>query len=228
MLLRELFSRRYGSPVWDTMLRLTAGLGLVAAPMVVLFPEVGGLAAFALASVWVHGPASPFLPASYEPILMMFGRVYPPVLLALIGTGANLFAEYLNYHLFAELLARKELDRLTGDRRVQRLVALFNRRPFATSWFVAWSPLPDWTIRILAPLGRYPVAPWLLAVGLGRFPRFWLLASLGRWIHLDMRLMGWLALVPALAAVAAVARAVRRRSAKSLTPAVPIPTPVAG
>lgn len=105
-------------------------------------------------------------------------------------------ARDLNYHLFRELLAQRVLERVTKDPRLRRLVQWFNRRPFLTTWFVAWSPLPDWTIRILAPLSRYPVGPWLVAMGLGRFPRFWLLASLGGWMHLDARLLGGLAVLP--------------------------------
>jgi uncharacterized membrane protein YdjX (TVP38/TMEM64 family) len=225
--LRALLARR-GTPAWDGLIRLSGGIGLVAIPLVLLLPEAGALAAFALASVWVHGPASPFLPASYEPILILFGRLYPPVLLALIGTAANLVAEYLNYQLFKELLARRALDRMTHHPRLLRLVALFNRRPFLTTWFISWSPVPDWTIRILGPLGRYPVRPWLAAMGLGRFPRFWLLASLGRWIDLDVRWLGWLAVIPASVAVLGLARAaLRRRRRPVLTASIPESVPLA-
>lgn len=200
-----------GTPAWDGLIRLSGGIGLVGIPLVLLLPGAGGLVAFALASVWVHGPASPFLPATYEPILILFGRVYPAVLLALIGTAANLVAEYLNYQLFKELLARRALDRWINDPRLLKVVALFNRRPFLTTWCISWSPVPDWTIRILGPLSRYPVRPWLFAMGLGRFPRFWLLAGLGRWIQIDGRLLGWLAAIPASVMVLGLIRAVYRR-----------------
>ncbi len=224
-LLSTLLIRR-GTPAWDGLIRLSGGIALVGIPLVLLLPETGALAAFALASVWVHGPASPFLPATYEPILMLYGRLYPPVLLALIGTGANLVAEYLNYQLFKDLLARRALDRLTNDPRLLKLVALFNRRPFLTTWFISWSPLPDWTIRILAPLGRYPVRPWLFAMGLGRFPRFWLLASLGTWIHLDARVLGSLMVIPTCAVVLGLVRAAHRRRRRILTVPAPEPVPV--
>lgn len=222
--LRALLTRR-GTPAWDGLIRLSGGIGLIAIPLVLLVPKAGALAAFALASVWVHGPASPFLPATYEPILILFGRLYPPVLLALIGTAANLVAEYLNYQLFKDLMARRALDRVTNDPRLLRLVTLFNRRPFLTTWFISWSPIPDWTIRILAPLSRYPVRPWLAAMGLGRFPRFWLLASLGTWIHFDTRILGWLAVIPASVVVLGLARAVLRRRHRRVL-ALPIPESV--
>ncbi len=225
-ILRALLIRR-GTPAWDGLIRLSGGIGLIGIPLVLLLPWAGGLVAFALASVWVHGPASPLLPATYEPILILFGRVYYPVLLALIGTAANLVAEYLNYQLFRDLLARRALDRLTNDPRLLKLVALFNRRPFLVTWLISWSPLPDWTIRIMAPLARYPVRPWLLAMGLGRFPRFWVLASLGMWIHLDARILGWLAVIPAVFVGLGLARAAYRRRRRQglalpLTESVPL------
>ena len=215
-----------GTPAWDGLIRMSGGIGLLGIPLVLLLPATGALVAFALASVWVHGPASPFLPATYEPILFAYGRFYPAVLLAFIGTAANLVAEYLNYQLYKELLARRALDRLTNDRRLLKLVALFNRRPFLTSWFISWSPFPDWTIRILAPLARYPVWPWLAAMGLGRFPRYWLLASLGTWISLDGRILAWLAVIPASVVMIGLARAGlrrRRRPVVASPAAEPIP-----
>jgi len=46
-------------------------------------------------------------------------------------------------------------------------------------WLCSWSPLPYWSVRILAPLARYSMARYLLATFLARFPRFWFFASLG-------------------------------------------------
>ena len=208
--LRALLIRR-GTPAWDGLIRTSGAIGVVGIPLVLLLPESAGLAAFALASVWVHGPASPFLPATYEPLLILFGHLYRPVLIALIGTAANLLAEYLNYQFVSELLARRSLDRVTNDPRLLRLVALFNRRPFLTTWFISWSPIPDWTIRIMGPLSRYPVRRWLLALGLGRFPRFWFLASLSSWVMLDWRLLAWLAVIPASTVAIGLLRAAYRR-----------------
>jgi uncharacterized membrane protein YdjX (TVP38/TMEM64 family) len=220
---RALLTRR-GTPAWDGLIRMSGGIALAGIPLVVVLPELGGLVAFALVSVWVHGPASPFLPATYEPILMLFGRLYSPILLGLIGTAANLVAEYLNYQLFRELLARRALDRMTKDPRLLRVVGLFNLRPFLVTWFVSWSPFPDWTIRILAPLSGYPIRRWLLAMALGRFPRFWLIAWLGTRIHLHASTLGWFAIIPACIASFWLIRGSRR--GRRGPPASPLPVPV--
>jgi membrane protein YqaA with SNARE-associated domain len=223
---RALLTRR-GTPAWDGLIRMSGGIALVGIPLVLLLPATGALVAFALASVWVHGPASPFLPATYEPILFAYGQLYPAVLVALIGTAANLVAEYLNYQLYKELMARRALDRLTTHPKVLKLVGLFNRRPFLTTWFISWSPLPDWTIRILAPLARYPVGMWLTAMGLGRFPRYWALAYLGTWLDLDWDILVWLAVLPACAGAIGLARAAYRRRRAVIPSPITEPIPLA-
>jgi uncharacterized membrane protein YdjX (TVP38/TMEM64 family) len=44
---------------------------------------------------------------------------------------------------------------------------------------VIFSPIPDSTVRVLAPLARYPLPKFLGAVALGRFPRLFLIAGVG-------------------------------------------------
>ena len=47
-----------------------------------VFAELGKLGSFVLTTLWVHGPWSPLLPAAYEPVLLLFGKLYPPLLIA--------------------------------------------------------------------------------------------------------------------------------------------------
>ena len=63
-------------------------------------------------TLWVHGPVSPFLPAAYEPVLMHYGTLYPPLVVAGIGTVANLVVEALNYVLYRH---GAELDEHSAD-----------------------------------------------------------------------------------------------------------------
>jgi len=174
-------TRRFGTPLWDGIVRGTGVVAAVAAVLALVWRDAAALAAFVLLTVWVHGPMSPFLPAVYEPSLLLFGRLYPPVLIAVLGTLANLYVEFLDYQLFRKLGDFSPYRRLQAHPLFARAVAWFHRAPFLTVWVFAWSPLPDWIIRMLAPAARYPVGRYLVAMGLGRLPRFWLLAALGAW-----------------------------------------------
>ena len=190
----RLLTRRHGTPLWDGLVRGTGAVAAVAAVLALISKDAALLAAFVLLTVWVHGPISPFLPAVYEPTLLFFGRLYPPLLVAVLGTLGNLYVEFLDYCLFRKLGDFGPYRRLQHHPLFTRAVRLFARRPFLTVWLFAWSPLPDWIVRLLAPAARYPVGRYLTAMGLGRLPRFWLLAALGAWLVPPL----WLLLTVAL------------------------------
>lgn len=137
-----------------------------------------GLGTLALISAWCHGPASPFLPAAFEPVLLAYGRLYPPLVVALVGAAASIVAEALNYSGYAWLVHNRRLGRV---REVSAGVTrIFRRTPFLACVVVASTPLPDWSVRVLGALARYPARRYLLAFAVGRVPKFWLIATVGQ------------------------------------------------
>lgn len=213
----ELFRRRFGTATADRVLRGTGVVAALAIPLTLVEPAVAPITAFLLTTVWVHGPASPFLPATYEPVLIAFGRLYPPLMIALLGTVGDLYVEYLDYHLFRKLGGFGPYEALQRQPLFARAVALFRRRPFFTVWFFACSPLPDWMIRLIAPAAGYPVPRYLLAMALGRLPRFWLLAAVGAWWQPDPRLVFGIAAASIVAMLGLLLW--RRLSSRALHPA---------
>lgn len=184
-------TRRRGNRTWDGVVRGTGLLGLLAIPLVTLYPETGPLTGFLLVTIWVNGPIAPFLPATYEPILMIFGRLYPPLLIGSIGIVGTIYVEFLNYHLYRKVLDLDAAERLREHRTTRKVVELFERMPFFTVWLCSWSILPYWAVRFLSPLAGYPVGKQLLATFLGRFPRLWFFAALGVWWDIDTRWLIW-------------------------------------
>ena len=174
-----LLHQRFGNRTWDGILRGTAAIALGAIGVILWLPGATTLVVFVLLTLGCHGPLSPFLPAAYEPILLLYGQLYPPVVIALLGAITSAAAEYLNYHLYRALLDCDSLERVMRSDAARPITALFARRPFLAIWICAWSPLPDWAARILASHSRYPVRRYLAAFVFGRFPKFWLLAAVG-------------------------------------------------
>jgi uncharacterized membrane protein YdjX (TVP38/TMEM64 family) len=172
---------------------------------------------FVLVSLACHGPLSPFLPATYEPILLFHGKLYPPLAVALVGGVAATTAECLNYYLYRALLDCRSLDRVMRSQGARPVTALFARQPFLAVWVCAWSPLPDWAARILASHSRYPVQRYLAAVLIGRIPKFWFLAAVGSLWMPDGKTVIAIAVGSALITLAGVLR--RRRVADA--PLVP-------
>lgn len=194
--------RRYGNPLWDVLLRISAGAGLAAIPLVLVWPSSGPLVGFLLVTLWLNGPLAPFFPASYEPVLMIMGRFYSPLLVAALGIAGTLFIEFLNYHLYRKVLHSGALTGARRSRAVAWIVRTFARAPFFTVWLCSWSPLPYWAVRFLSPLAGYAVTKHLWATFLGRFPRLLFFAALGAWWNVDVRLLVMISVV--LIAVAVV------------------------
>ena len=137
------------------------------------------LLAFLVVAMVVHGPLSPLLPTAFETALLYYVRFYPAWLLAVVGTLGASLAEALNYRLVDWAVALPKLAALKQRSGVRWTVGAFLRAPFWTTAFVIFSPIPDSAVRILAPLGRYPLHKFLAAVALGRFPRLLVIAGLG-------------------------------------------------
>jgi membrane protein YqaA with SNARE-associated domain len=178
-----------------------------------------GLVTFVLLTLWCHGPLSPLLPAAYEPVLVVYGQLFAPVLLALIGGVAATAVEYVNYRLYRRLLHCRSVDELLSRAPTRRIAALFFRQPFITVWICVLSPLPDWGARVLIAHSSYPVYRYLLAVLLARIPRFWFLAAIG--LHLSLGRGTVLAILVGSVGVAFISLVRRHAMSETLPTAVP-------
>jgi len=181
---RSLF-RRIESPQWDVVVRGSGVAALAGLVSAVVWPNAIPLIGFLCVTIFVNGPLAPLLPATYEPVLMVAGRVYHPVLVAAIGIAGTLYVEYLNYHLYRAALLHPRMQPAQQSRTVLWVVRLFQRAPFFSVWLCAWSPLPFWAVRFLAPMSRYPMGRYLFATFLGRAPRLWFFAALGPFVPLS-------------------------------------------
>lgn len=214
-LVRALFTRRFGSPVWDRLLRVTAIVLLLAIPLAVYVPAAGGMVAFGLATIWINGPIAPFLPSTYEPVVILFGRVYPPLLVATVGTAGTVYAEYVNYYLYRRVLQVAALEKARKSRLTAWVLQRFRRAPFLTIWLCSWSILPYWPVRFISPLAGYDPRRHLAATAMGRFPRIWAFALLGSLLLFDVRVLALLALGLVLVAITVFALVRSRRGGGS-------------
>ena len=171
-------TRKRGGPLSDFYLRFAGVLGLTGIAVVMMVPQFTDLVVYFALALWFNGPQSAVAPAGFEPVLMLYGQLYAPFLIAAVGTAANVVIEALNYRLFA-LAAETRSFKKAGDTKVGRwLTRAFGRAPFVAVT-VAAAGLPLWIARVLVVLSGYPIARHLTATALGRFPRFFFFAALG-------------------------------------------------
>lgn len=171
--------RPRGTAGADRLLRGTGVVALTALVLAEAFPAVAGLVPFVLFTIWTNGPHSPVLVATYEPVLMLYGRLYPPVLVGALGTLGSVYVEYLNYHVYVRAARSRLLRGISGSRIADRLGRWYRRAPFLTVVVCALTPIPFWLARGLSALTGYPVRRYLAATAVGRFPRLCFFAALG-------------------------------------------------
>ena len=187
--IREILTRPRGNRTWDGVVRGSGAVALLGILLVVFFPDTGPLVGLEIFTIWINGPFSALFPATFEPVLMLFGRLYPPLLVAVVATAGNLYVEFLNWHLYRKVLRLEQAEAVRESRMVRLLVRLFDRAPFLTVWICAWSILPYWAVRIVAPLSDFPLRRYMWATFLGRLPKLWFFAALGAWWSVSSELL---------------------------------------
>jgi membrane protein YqaA with SNARE-associated domain len=124
----------------------------------------------------------PIIP--HEPVLLYFGKFYPPLTVALVDIAGTLLTEALNYSVFKYIIDAKFFQKMRHTKSATKVVGLFNRAPFVALFVAGFTPVPFYPFRFLVVMAHYPIWKYLLAVFLSRTPRFYVLALLGRAINI--------------------------------------------
>ena len=131
--------------------------------------------------------ACTIIPLPTPPYAIALGKVFDPLIVALIGAVGNCIAAFVEYHFLLWFFSKTELQqRVESNRIFQRLSEYFRRMAFACLIFTAFTPIPFEPFRFAAILVRYNLTLYLLAVLLGRFPRYYLMALLGDQFQVPM------------------------------------------
>jgi membrane protein YqaA with SNARE-associated domain len=135
-----------------------------------------------------------------EPMLFAAAKTAAPMAVAIAGTAGCVVAIVLDYALIGWLvnhhLIKTELDDSRGFRTAQRF---FGKAPGLLILLSALLPVPFYPVKILAIARDYPLPRFIVALVLGRLPRFYLLALGGQKIQAPNS-----ALVSAAAALALI------------------------
>ncbi len=193
---------------WDTLLWGSGIVGVLGIAVSALAPAAAELAALFALSLFCNGPYSPVLPATMEPLVMIYGQVYPPLLVAAVATLAAVLAEVVDFRLYEAAFASHRLARARNSRMSRWVVRWFARAPFLATAVSAATPVPFWLARCCAIVSGYPLWRFLIATALGRVPRWWFYAAIGAAFRIGA---GWLLGGAAALTLAWIAMALLRR-----------------
>jgi membrane protein YqaA with SNARE-associated domain len=124
--------------------------------------------------------ACSIIPLPSPPYVIGMGKIFNPLLIAFLGAFGNIIAAFFEYYFITWLFSRNELQqKVEANKYFQRLANLFNRAGFSCILFTGFSPVPFDPFHFTAILTRYSILKYLLAIFIGRYPRYYLLALLG-------------------------------------------------
>ncbi len=184
------------------LLWLAVACGAACALALHLVPEFAGLYVLTLYSI----VSNSLLPVPHEPGLLYFAQIYDPLTCALTATFGAGLATLSDYALVRASLRLDRIRRMRESKASRQAIRWFGKRPFATVFVFSLTPLPVYVVRILAPAANYSYPRYLLAIMLGRLPRFYLVALIGNVIQVPWYLLVLIFLVM-LASALAVSRA---------------------
>ncbi|MCH8206930.1 MAG: VTT domain-containing protein [Chloroflexi bacterium] len=166
---------------WQLGAVFIAAFGVAALAVAVVAPAYQSLVWFAFYTA-ISNFFIPWLP--HEPMVLLYGDLYAPWLIALVGGAATCWMEFFNYSLLRVLLNVRPIRELTQKRPYQIGERWFNKRPFPVLLLAGFSPIPYAPFRVFSVNSDYPRGRYLLAVFVGRTPRYYLLALTGEAISL--------------------------------------------
>ncbi len=120
----------------------------------------------------------------HEPIILYFAKfhgVHAVVWLSILGTVA---IEVMNYSSAATFAHFQWMKGLLAHSSIKKATRAFEKAPFTVIVIAAFTPIPFFPFRFLAPFSGFSLGRYILALTVGRVPRFYLLAVLGEFLNL--------------------------------------------
>ncbi len=187
-----------------------AAVAIVSGVTFLVAPPYRALVGYGLYAIPAHLLIS-FLP--HEPYLFYVAKLYPPRLIATVGTVSCSAAIVLDYWLigwFVNMgLVRSRLDQ---SRAYQIAERIFRKAPPLLIAGAALAPVPFYPVKILAIACDYPLIWFMIALAVGRWPRFYLLAVGGQKVQAPNSWLLWATLGLAVVAVLQIWRTRRNRA----------------
>jgi ribonucleoside-triphosphate reductase len=200
------------NPRWKTLLTVMGLCCAAAAPVAFLVPSSRPLILLFLYTI----PSHSVVPLPHEPAMVLAGKMYDPLIVALVAGVATFISSFLDYETVNLIFSRTRVGDAREHRVYQGCVTYFLKAPFVSLVLAAFTPfIVFYPFRILSPTSGYPVRRYMLAVFIGRVPRFYLEALLGHALNwTNTFIVGGGVLLACWAILARVTRHLERRGGR--------------
>jgi MoaA/NifB/PqqE/SkfB family radical SAM enzyme/membrane protein YqaA with SNARE-associated domain len=116
----------------------------------------------------------------HEPVLFWYGRFLNLWSLSAVATAGTLVSAFLDYRFFADVLNLKFSRKYKSTDLYRKGHHWFYKMPFLSLVVAGFTPIPFYPFKFMVYSSKYSMRKYLLAVAVGRFPRYYLLAMAGQ------------------------------------------------
>ncbi len=124
--------------------------------------------------------ACTFIPLQTPPLAMAYGQRYSPFLTATLGGIGSCISGLIDYVLVTVVFRHDKIAQIKTTRTYHYVERVFRKRPFIVLVIAAFTPIPFEPVRVLACATEYNKVKYVLAIFVGRAPRYFLLGMLQR------------------------------------------------
>lgn len=164
---------------WRSFAIALCGLVVVGAVIVAVAPSIAGLFLLTLYCI----PTNSVLPLPHEPGVLYFAPFYEPIAIAIAATLGSVVVSFADYAMVGAAMRNPRFNAASTAGLFGWAVRWMKRAPFAIVVLFSLTPLPISVVRVLAPASNYPLGRYIVAQVVGRLPRFYALAWLGRTVE---------------------------------------------
>lgn len=124
--------------------------------------------------------ACQFFPIPTLPPIAFVSKVFHPALVSMVGALGTCIANLNDYAILGWLFRHKRVKKVRDIKAYRRLLTFFDKHAFLTLTVASFLPIPIDVIRMLAISRAYTYWKYLAATFTGRFPRYLIIAYLGK------------------------------------------------
>ncbi len=204
---------------WRRFLTIVGPLVLLAVPIAIYVPQYRNLAYL----FWFTIASNSVIPSPYEAVMMYLGRNDAPSIVALVAALGTLIPCFIDYKAITFAFQSKRLQKVRESEYYKGVVYYFLKAPFLCIIATALAPfIPFYPIRVLSPTSGYPLKRYMLAVFIGRLPRYYMFAYMGSsLIPSSLALVGGAIIVACFILYSLVKRHVVSRNQTGQTQTIP-------
>jgi membrane protein YqaA with SNARE-associated domain len=124
--------------------------------------------------------ACQFFPIPTLPPIAFTAKAFHPVLVAFVGGIGTVIAYVIDYAILGWLFRHHRVKKVRDIHLYRKLLKFFDKYAFLTVTAAAFLPIPVDVVRLMAISRAYNYWKYLIAAFIGRFPRYLILAYLGK------------------------------------------------